>query len=113
MFYCTGEVVYGGRVTDDWDRRCLVSTLSKFYCNDALKPGHTYSRDRVFAVPAATKTFDDVSADNLVIQSVAVTLIEQTHSLIATGPQIFHLPNATILFKATRNPNMPELRKAQ
>ena len=45
--YLTGEVTYGGRVTDDMDRRCLLSLLSKFYCPESLTPGYCYSSSQV------------------------------------------------------------------
>ena len=36
--FVTGQIVYGGRVTDDWDRRCLMSLINSFYNKDLL-PG--------------------------------------------------------------------------
>ncbi|KAG5504517.1 hypothetical protein JKF63_04969 [Porcisia hertigi] len=48
LLYLIGECNYGGRVTDDWDRRCLLATLEVYlspsileddyvFCNDALE----------------------------------------------------------------------------
>ena len=32
----TGDVIYGGRVTNEWDQKCLTLLLKKFYCEDVL-----------------------------------------------------------------------------
>ncbi|KAF5288622.1 hypothetical protein FQR65_LT11993 [Abscondita terminalis] len=47
--YLTGECNYGGRVTDDWDRRCLMTILNCFYnstlvetSNYQVAPSGTY-----------------------------------------------------------------------
>ena len=45
--YITGEVIYGGRVTDDYDRRCLLSVLSNFFCNEAIAEEHFYGDNNV------------------------------------------------------------------
>uniref|UniRef100_A0A8C0VX99 Dynein axonemal heavy chain 1 n=1 Tax=Cyanistes caeruleus TaxID=156563 RepID=A0A8C0VX99_CYACU len=36
--YTAGEINYGGRVTDDWDRRCIMSILEDFYKPEVLSP---------------------------------------------------------------------------
>ena len=43
LLYITGHINYGGRVTDDNDRICLISTLSKFTQNDVLKENYNFS----------------------------------------------------------------------
>ena len=47
LWYITGEVTYGGRVTDDWDMRCLHALMRKFYTPDALEEGYAYTQDKV------------------------------------------------------------------
>ncbi|XP_066555780.1 dynein axonemal heavy chain 1 [Amia ocellicauda] len=46
--YTAGEINYGGRVTDDWDRRCLLSLLEDFYCPAVLEEQHQYSPSGVY-----------------------------------------------------------------
>lgn len=50
LIYLTSEVIYGGRVTDDWDQRCLKSLLVKFYSPTIFEPGFCYDSSHVSAV---------------------------------------------------------------
>ncbi|CAG4997774.1 unnamed protein product [Parnassius apollo] len=60
--YLTGECNYGGRVTDDWDRRCLNTILYKFYNPRAVQE-HNYPLDPsgVYYIPTLKEHSDFVS----------------------------------------------------
>jgi dynein heavy chain len=50
LTYTAGHINYGGRVTDDWDRRCMMSILADFYSESALKEDHSYDASGVYHV---------------------------------------------------------------
>lgn len=52
LMFVTGHINYGGRVTDDNDRVCLLTTLAKYCCIDALKDGHKFSGSGLYYAPA-------------------------------------------------------------
>ena len=51
LLYVTGHINYGGRVTDDWDRVCLISILKKYYTQDILEDGYMLSQSGTYYVP--------------------------------------------------------------
>lgn len=51
--YVVGQINYGGRVTDDLDRRCLMSILGKFFTPDILQDAYRFSPSGDYFAPPA------------------------------------------------------------
>jgi len=49
--YITGQINYGGRVTDDWDRRCLMSILSIYMLPSILDDDYKFSASGTYYAP--------------------------------------------------------------
>ena len=49
--FVTGMINYGGRVTDEWDRRCLISILSKICCEKVLVDNYSFSPSGTYVSP--------------------------------------------------------------
>eukprot|EP01041_Mallomonas_annulata_P001585 gene1585-3062_t len=53
LLYVTGQINYGGRVTDDSDRRCLMAVLSIHMQPEVLRDGYAFSRSGTYFAPKA------------------------------------------------------------
>lgn len=48
LVYTAGHINYGGRVTDDWDRRCMMSILNDFYKHEVLVEDYQFSESGIY-----------------------------------------------------------------
>ncbi|EQC31947.1 hypothetical protein SDRG_10462 [Saprolegnia diclina VS20] len=81
----TGDIIYGGRITDELDRRCLLATLRRFLCVSTFTQPFTDDAP-LYATPTATS----VAEFQAFIESLP------SHD----PPAIFGLhPNATVVFE--------------
>ncbi|KAM6471116.1 dynein axonemal heavy chain 6 [Liasis olivaceus] len=53
LTYITGEITYGGRVTDAWDQRCLRTILRRFFSPETLEDEYKYSESGIYFAPMA------------------------------------------------------------
>uniref|UniRef100_K7FYG4 Dynein axonemal heavy chain 6 n=1 Tax=Pelodiscus sinensis TaxID=13735 RepID=K7FYG4_PELSI len=58
LTYITGEITYGGRVTDTWDQRCLRTVLKRFFAPETLEDYYKYSESGVYFAPLADSLQD-------------------------------------------------------
>ena len=51
LLFVTGDINYGGRVTDDLDRRCLVTTLKSFCSMHTIADDYKFSPSGLYFCP--------------------------------------------------------------
>lgn len=56
MEFVVGQINYGGRVTDDNDRRCLMAILRQYVLPGVLDPAYTFTPSGRYFSPAAAET---------------------------------------------------------
>ncbi|CAH0560320.1 unnamed protein product [Brassicogethes aeneus] len=59
LTYTAGHINYGGRVTDDWDRRCLMTVLADYYNNDVVDAKYVFDQEKVYHQMPVDTTFLD------------------------------------------------------
>ena len=42
-----GEIIYGDRVLDPWDKRCLNTLFKAFFCKELSSEGFSYLQSKV------------------------------------------------------------------
>lgn len=59
LTYTAGNINYGGRVTDDWDRRCLMNILADYYNPDVVNSGYTFVNNKLYYQLSPEATYYD------------------------------------------------------
>ncbi|KAG7222943.1 hypothetical protein INR49_015970 [Caranx melampygus] len=86
LIYITGEITYGGRVTDAWDQRCLRTVLKGLFSPKTLEHGYIYSSSGIYYAPES----DELDQYKKYIESLP----------IIDDPEIFGMhENANLAFQ--------------
>lgn len=94
--YLTGECNYGGRVTDAWDRRTIVTLLEDFVNENVVQdPVYKFSKvDSTYIIPRRTEHREVVKHINETIPNDPSPEIFGLH----TNASIIRDLNASVLF---------------
>ncbi len=47
-----GDITYGGRATDAWDKRTNVSILERYFCEEVMTDGYKFSDSGLYYAPS-------------------------------------------------------------
>jgi len=91
--FLIGHINYGGRVTDDLDRRMLLTIVKKFNNQDILNPKYEFCNSDVYFLPK----YNGEKENNLEIYYQYANTLPATHD----DPEIFGMhDNANITYQS-------------
>ncbi|XP_072745723.1 dynein axonemal heavy chain 1 [Anoplolepis gracilipes] len=59
LIYTAGHINYGGRITDDWDRRCVLTLLEDYYNANVVSPDYKFDEQNIYHQLPAAASFND------------------------------------------------------
>ncbi|XP_018339413.1 PREDICTED: dynein heavy chain 1, axonemal-like isoform X2 [Trachymyrmex septentrionalis] len=59
LIYTAGHINYGGRITDDWDRRCVLTLLEDYYNANVISQDYQFDEKGFYHQLPAAATFKD------------------------------------------------------
>ncbi|XP_018365084.1 PREDICTED: dynein heavy chain 1, axonemal-like [Trachymyrmex cornetzi] len=59
LIYTAGHINYGGRITDDWDRRCVLTLLEDYYNANVISQDYQFDEKEFYHQLPAAATFKD------------------------------------------------------
>eukprot|EP00961_Rhodomonas_salina_P275081 3716415-Rhodomonas_salina.1 len=90
--YMISEIQYGGRITDDWDRRQMNTFAEKFFCQAVLEPNYTFLKG--YTVPQTT----DIGVFREHVNTYPSTDSPEVFGLNMNADLVFRLDNAEKVF---------------
>lgn len=92
--YLTAECNYGGRVTDDKDRRLITTLLEDYYCEQTVNdPNYKFGENPIYRPPNADTTID------------VIAIIKEKFPII-TPPDVFGLHTNADITKDMNETNL-------
>ncbi|XP_011704198.1 PREDICTED: dynein heavy chain 1, axonemal-like, partial [Wasmannia auropunctata] len=59
LIYTAGHINYGGRITDDWDRRCVLTLLEDYYNAKVVSSDYQFDEQGIYHQLPAAASFND------------------------------------------------------
>jgi dynein heavy chain len=90
--YMISEIQYGGRITDDWDRRQMATFAEKFFCQAVLEPGYSFLKG--YTIPQGT----EIAHFRDHVNTYPATDVPEVVGLNMNADLVFRLDNAEKVF---------------